>query len=101
MKIKYLYIVLFVVCSACLWRKNQVKSGYNDVLIENVEALADFEAMFGSGNKHIVSAITEHLFNEEPYRWSAIIECEEGGKFGCEAGQYGRNKESDPWIRIG
>lgn len=101
MKVKCLYFVLYVLGAVCVWQKNQVKSVESDVFLENVEALADFEAMFGPGNQKIHSAITEHKFNHEGYRWAAVIECEADGKYDCKAGLYGRNKETDPWVRIG
>lgn len=49
----------------------------------------------------IPSVVTEHSFNHTSYRWSAEIKCEENGQYGCEEGYYGKEKESDPWQRIG
>lgn len=101
MKVKCLYFVLYVLGAVCVWQKNQVKSVESDVFLENVEALADFEAMFGPGNQKIHSAITEHMYNKDTYRFTAIITCENGGDYGCEAGRYGRDEKTDPWVRIG
>ena len=101
MRFKCLYIVLYVVCAVFVWQKSRIKCGDNEVSIENVEALASFEAMFGPGNKKIISEVTEHIFNHDGYRWSAKITCEENGRYGCEEGYYGKEKENDPWQRIG
>lgn len=101
MKNKILCFVLCVFGAVCVWQKNQVKSVGSDVFLENVEALADFESMFGPGNKKILSAITEHKYNEEPYQFTAIITCEEGGQYGCIEGWYRKDKETDPWVRMG
>ena len=101
MKNKILCFVFCVFGAVCVWQKNQVKSVGSDVFLENVEALADFESMFGPGNKKILSAITEHKYNEEPYQFTAIITCEEGGQYGCIESWYRKDKKTDPWVRMG
>ena len=101
MKNKILCCVLCVFGAVCVWQKNQVKSVGSDVFLENVEALADFESMFGPGNKKILSAITEDKYNGEAYQFTAIITCEEGGQYGCIERWYRKDKKTDPWVRMG
>lgn len=104
MKLRVLFVLL-VVCSVLVCKKNESIRcmALDDILMENIEALAVNE-IFGSGNKKVLSAVTEYIENGVSYKCRALVECEEGGDKDCKAGVYIKEKEDNgqwsSWIRI-
>ena len=76
---------------------NQTKEMMSDVMLENVEALAEREES-GTGNYDIDEQVTQHSYNGEVYKESKVINCYEGGSFDCTSGKYYRYKnDSGEW----
>lgn len=104
MKLKMLF-ALMLVCSIWVGKENLSNTcvPLGDVLLENVEALAVNE-LFGSGNKKVISAVTEYVENGVSYKCRAHVECEEGGNKDCKAGVYIKEKKDNgqwsSWERI-
>ena len=94
-------VVAFVSLSGYGVYKNQQKNVLSDVMLANLEALADIESS-GTDKYDISKQETNHTMNGEIYKQSMVIDCYEGGPFECTSGKYYRyklsNGEWSAWI---
>lgn len=82
---------------------NHVNSQVSDLLLENVEALANGEES-QPGNYNVYTQYTDYTMNGVVYKQTKVVNCEVGGSFACSGGNFYRykkdNGEWDEWRRV-
>ena len=74
---------------------NHVNSQVSDLLLENVEALANGEES-QPGNYNVYTQYTDYTMNGVVYKQTKVVNCEVGGSFACSGGNFYRYKKASP-----
>ena len=93
--ISILTVVAVVLFAGYNVYKAQQREVLSDIAMENVEALAEGE--LASGIYDILEQRTTFAIDGVPYKETRVVNCEMGGEYACQAGNYWRHKINGVW----
>ena len=92
----FLIVCVCVLSELVAQKATEVQPVLDDVLMNNVEALADSELF--PGEYDIIEKKTVFSVDDETYKETKVVRCEWGGKYACQEGNYWRHKINGIWT---